>query len=154
MMEFIKKQGIAFYVSIAAVIFAIVSVIIFSSNAADAYFSDVHTGKGILTMTIIAIILDVAVLVAGQFFADNKIVKVVLDVAMIAVTVLLVCSVMLFIKDRVYYMAIVYGSELESDNPAAWGAVNQSIVGMVMYFITIACTVAAAFFQMRKPEKA
>lgn len=154
MVDFIKKQSIAFYISIVSVILAIVSIVIFSQNSSNYYFADIHTGTGIMVMTIFAIILDVAVLVASQFFKDNKIVKIVLDVALVTVSILLICSLMLFVKDRVYYFAIVYGSELESDNADAWFAVNQAVTGMIMYAITIVTTVAAAFFHIRKPENA
>lgn len=154
MMEFIKKQSIAFYVSVVAVILAVVSLIIYAINSGNVYFSDVHTGTAILVMTVFAIILDLAVIVASQFFKDNKIIKVVMDVAMVVITILLMCSLMLFVKDRVYYMAIVFGSELESDNPAAWSAMYQSIVGMIFYAITIILSIVAAFFNFRKADKA
>lgn len=153
MMEFIKKQSIAFYVSIAVVIMAIVSVIIYSVNAANVYFFEVTGSGAVLALTIVAIVLDVAIIVLAQLFATNKLAKICLDMAMIAVTILLTISLMLFLKDRVYYMAIVFGSELESDNPAAWAAMGQAVAGIVLYACTVILSVGAAFFNMRKPEK-
>lgn len=151
MLDFIKKQWIAFYMTIVVVVLAIVSLAIYGSNAANEYFGTAANG-GVFALTIIAIVLDIAVIIAAQFFKDNKIAKYATDVVLVLVSLFLVMAFMSFVSDRVYYLAVVYGSDLEEGNQAAFDAVGQTIVGFVMYGITILLSIASAFFNVTRKE--
>lgn len=153
LLDFIKKQWIAFYASIVVIVLAIVSLSIYGSNAANAYFESSANGT-IIALTVIAIILDVVVLIVSQFsFAkENKPVKYLIDIMLILISLFLVMAFMSFVSDRVYYIAVTYGSDLEEGNQAAFDAVGQTIVGFVMYGITIALSIASSFFSVTRKE--
>lgn len=59
-----------------------------------------------------------------------------------------------FIGDRVYHFGVVLGSDLEKGNDIAFAAVNHSIVTIVMYGITLVCTLVAAFFNVTRKVNA
>lgn len=153
MLDFIKKQWIAFYASIVAVILAIVAVIIYGINATDAYFVDQGSGNidpAVIVFTIFAIVIIIGRVVAAELVSDNKIVKIVLDIAAIVACVFLAAAFMCFVGQRVYDFAIVLASDLQAGNDAAYAAVNQSIGGLVVYGISLVISIALSFFTITR----
>lgn len=151
-MNFIKKQWIAFYLSILIVIMSIVSVAVYGVNSANNYFGGNALNGIVVMFTVFAIILTLAVAVIPQFFKDNRIAKIAVDVAFVLSAVFLAFALMLFVRDRVYYMAIVYGSDLEKGNQVAFDAIGQTIIGFVLYGITLVASIAAGFFNVTRKE--
>lgn len=149
MLNFIKKQKVGFYLGVVTLILAIVAVSIYSANAKNAYFRDLQ--GGIIAMSVIAIILQAALLVLPQFL-KGRMADILFAVGTVAVVMLLMASVMMFVGARVYDMAILYGSALEQGNDAAYAAMSNAIGGMVVYFIAILCSIVGAFFKTTKED--
>ena len=151
-MNFIKKQGIASYITVVALILAIVCTALYGADAGLAYYASAANGA-VMAMSVLAIIFFAASLAVSQFaISENKIVKIVLDIIRVLATVFMVASMMLFIGDRVYHFAIVLGSDLERGNDAAFAAVNHSITVIAMYAVTFVISLVAVFFGMVKKE--
>lgn len=152
MTEFIKKQGIGFYLSVLASILGIVSLIIYIANATTVYYNDYSAP--IVAVTIFAILLSCGAAVMSQFeFAQLKIVKIAIDIMLVLSAFLLIWAVTMFIGSRVESLAYVFGSDLESDNAAAQSGTRQAIAGFVLYFIAWFATVVGAFFSITKKAK-
>lgn len=155
MKDFFKKQWIAFYASIVAVIMALVSMILYGVNASNDYY----IGRGsfvdalVFVFTILAILLIAARVVLSELMDGNKIVKYACDGAILVACVFIASAFMCFVSQRVYDIGIVLGSDLEAGNDAAYSAVMQSIAGFVLYGITLLIAVVSAFFGVtRKTE--
>lgn len=150
-MDFIKKQKVGFYLSVATALLAIIAFIIYFANSNTQYFNDVNSS--IVSMTILSVLFSCATAALVQFdFSKNVYVKVALDVLRIAAAVLLIWSVTIFIGLRVEKLAYVFGSELEADNADAQSAVSQAIVGFVFYFLAWIVSVVSMFFSLT-PKK-
>ncbi len=153
--NFFKKQGIAFYVLIVALIMAIVSVCMYSADVKIEYFFEAYANSAVIAFSVVAIILIAAILVVSQFeFAQNTYVKIVIDIATVIAVAFVITPMLYFIGDRVYHFGVVLGSDLERGNEVAFAAVNHSIVTIVMYGITLLCTLVAAFFNVTRKAKA
>lgn len=147
--NFFKKQGVAFYVLIVALVMAIVSVCMYSADVQIEYFFEAYANSAVIAFSTIAIILIAAILVVSQFgFAQNTYVKIVIDIAAVLAAAFVIAPMLYFIGDRVYHFGVVLGSDLEKGNDIAFAAVNHSIVTIVMYGITLVCTLVAAFFNV------
>ncbi len=145
-MNFLKKQRASFYLAAAVVVFALVSLIIYCINGSAKYFA-AYTGinTSVVILTIFAIALVIGSLVLLQFSRNSKLLQILMDVCIFAAAVLLAAAVFVFLYDRVEPMAIVFSSELESDNAAAWSAMTGSVVGVAFYLITVILTVVVSF---------
>ncbi len=152
--NFFKKQGIAFYALIVALVFAIVSVCMYSADVKIDYFFEVAADRAVLAFSSLAIVMIAAVLVLSQFeFAKNPYVRIVLDIIAVLAAAFVITPMMQFIGSRVYHFGVVLGSDLEKGNEAAFAAVNHSIVTIVMYGITLAVTLVGLFFNIVRDRK-
>lgn len=151
-MQFIKKQSAGFYTSILVIILTIVCAALYSVNAATEYYSD--TKSIVVVLSVIAVIACLASIIFGEFAEKSPILAKIADILAVAVPVLVLIAGMLFLSDRVYSYAIIYGSDLENGNEAAQSAAGQSLVAVILYIVTALLAVVSAFFAVRKENKA
>jgi len=76
-----------------------------------------------------------------------------LGLAQLATAVFLTIALVQSITDRSAAMGYVWFSNLESNNPMAIQALNQSIVFWILYIISIAGIITSGFFDYRKIAK-
>lgn len=155
-MEFIKKQRVAFYASIVAVIMALVSVIIYGVNTTSEYYaasgSAVVSGL-VVSFTILAMVLLLGRVVIEEIFAGDKpLVKHLTAFMVLAACVFLASAFFAYVGERVYDIAIVLASDLEAGNQSATDAVMQTIAGFVLYGITLIIAIVSAFFSVKKSD--
>lgn len=154
MMDFIKKQGIGFYASIATIILLIVCLSLTVSNGNAEYYGDIGKLGGVIAMLIIAIVLTVATGVVSQFsFAENKIVRIAIDVARAAIALLIIVAGISFAGARIESFGYIYGSNLEMGNDLAFTAGNQAITTIIIHVVTWVVAMAAAFFAITRNYK-
>lgn len=156
-MNFIKKQGIATWLSAAVVILGLVSLIIYVANGASVgYFKDT-TNAAVVTMTIFAIILVVGGVVLAQLKFDGTlgvIIKTLSGACVIGAAILLIASLLVFVGDRSQGLAYIFGSDentlSEIQTKDNMSSAYTAIVGFVFYGITWLCAVVASFFRFVK----
>lgn len=151
MLDFIKRQRAAFYIGIAGLVMTIVAVAVYSSNTQVRGFA-VESNPAITVLSVFAIIIEAAILVIPQILPKSKIAKAVVDVCMIVVAIFLGLCAMLFLKLRIYDIAMNYGSDLNAGNETIMNATGQAVGGIILYAITMLVVAVAAFFNIRKPE--
>lgn len=151
-MGFLKKQGAGFYCSVLVFILGIICVALYCVNAATDYYGD--TKSVVVLISVIAIVTCLTTIILGEFADTNPILAKFADILAVAVPVLTLIAGMLFLNDRVYSYAIIYGSDLENGNEAALFAAGQSIIAIVLYIVTAILAAVAAFFTMCKENKA
>lgn len=151
MMDFIKKQRAAFYMYAAAAILGLIAFILYCANASTTYYNDLKSN--IVILCVLGLIFLVASAVLPQFgFAQNKFVKIAIDVLRMFAAALFIWAMIVFIGDRVESYGYVYASDFEANNPIAVAAAGQSIVAIVFFVLTWFVAVVAAFFPIIKEE--
>ena len=156
-MEFIKNQRVAIYVSIVAVILALVSVIIYGVNTTSEYYvsSGSATVSGlVVAFTILSMVLVIGRVVLAEMFAESKLMKHVTAAMLLVACVFLASAFFAYVGERVYDIAVVLASDLEAGNQAAMDAVMQTISGFVLYGITLIAVIVSAFFSVKKDSAA
>lgn len=145
-----KKQGVSFYITLISVILAVAGLVVYNLDAQLAYYAE-FANQTIIYLTIGAIVAGVVAILFAQFKASEKgVLKVIVDIARVALSVLLVTALMLYLNDRVYHFAIVLGSDLEKGNTAAFDAVYHSIAGIVVYAVGFVAALFASFGKIVK----
>lgn len=132
----LAKSGLSVWV---ALVTAVIGLVVYLVTSFTGYLAGSTTNPAPIVCTVIAIVL-MAVLAA----AGDKLGGAVLDLAVLAATVLLIASFALFALGRVSLVADVYF--IPVNYPAAEEtALNISIVGLVSYLVSIVAMIAACF---------
>ena len=132
----LAKSGLSVWV---ALVTAVIGLVVYLVTSFTGYLAGSATNPAPIVCTVIAIVL-MAVLAA----AGDKLGGTVLDLAVLAATVLLIASFALFALSRVSLVADVYF--IPVNYPAAEEtALNISIVGLVSYLVSIVAMIAACF---------
>ena len=132
----LAKSGLSVWV---ALVTAVIGLVVYLVTSFTGYLAGSATNPAPIVCTVIAIVL-MAVLAA----AGDKLGGTVLDLAVLAATVLLIASFALFALGRVSLVADVYF--IPVNYPAAEEtALNISIVGLVSYLVSIVAMIAACF---------
>ena len=141
MLEFLKRQNIAFYLSIVACVLTIVGIITVCVSSSVQVYAMANLGL-ILFCTIAAIVLMAAgIFLADKFGAQHYIVAIVNLVAM----VLLMVAFANVIMER----AVLASAQFSYDavNTVGWGVLYNSIAGLVMFLLSAILLVVGAFFK-------
>lgn len=146
MIDWIKKQTISAWIIIGATVLALVSLIFYIATSTTGFLAGSAINPLPIVFTILAI-LGAAALIA---FA-GKMNKWAIDGAVVAITVLLIVSLMVFMNVRVPLVADVYFIPVNIP-PEEISSLNVSIVGFVFYGLSVLAMIAASFF--RKLTKA
>lgn len=145
-LDFFKKQSIAFYVLIAAVIFTLIALIIYLNNSKGAYYDD--TNALIVTFSIFAMIFIIALAVLPNFVGDKNY----LSLLLVGAAVFLAVAVVTYLQSRTTLMGYLWFSDLEANNPIAVTAMNQTVTSWVFYGLAIAAVIACGFMKLKKTE--
>lgn len=145
--DFLKKQSVGFYLSIASFLFILIGMIVFLVNGATEYYNDLRNLTLVPVFSVLAIVLIIAIDALSQFLPDKYV-----RLGWILVGICAMVAFMVICANRVESIAYIYGSDLENDNPLARPAVTQYFVGAGIYFVGILCAFVASFFTVRKEE--
>lgn len=140
MMDWIKKQGIAAWIICASAVLAFIGFIIYIVTSTTGFLAGQTFSALPIVFTVFAILGIIALLI----FSD-KMSNVLVDLAILAIGVLLIVSFVVFMVERVPVVADVHF--IPVNYPAAEEeTLNTSIVGFVFYGLSIVTMIAAAFF--------
>lgn len=123
--------------AIAAVL-ALVSIILFAVayNNCYGYFEMQYPSlPAVVTLGIISIVLAAAIIVLPMLETEGaakKTVTIVVDVAIVAVCVLLCLMSVYAAKASVYEMALTWGSELHSNEPYMAAASQNALISIIL----------------------
>lgn len=146
-MKFIKNQGVSFILNAILSILIIVSIILYSVNKSLPYFTEATVSGPIIWFLVISLLIILANIGIGfTALKDNRIVNIVLNVLLVAVSFFMIAAAMYFISDRVYYYGIALGSDLESGNPVARSSCINAIVATAFMLVTGILSVVSNFF--------
>lgn len=146
-MKFIKNQGVSFILNAILSILIIVSIILYSVNKSLPYFTEATVSGPIIWFLVISLLIILANIgIRFTALKDNRIVNIVLNVLLVAVSFFMIAAAMYFISDRVYYYGIALGSDLESGNPVARSSCINAIVATAFMLVTGILSVVSNFF--------
>lgn len=139
MLNWIKKQSIAVWLVLAAAVFAIVAVIIYSINSTTGVMQTIELDVAPIVYSVIAIVL-----LAGIIAANGKVPQWVISAAMVVIVVFLTLSLCGLIENR----TDIAGDQWfipGLDTPEKGACLSQAIVGVVFYALSIIALVVSAF---------
>ncbi len=147
-LEFLKKQSIAFYLSIASFLLILIGTIIFAVNGGSEYYNDSDKLVLVTVFSILALLVIVAIDVLSHFLPAKYV-----NLGWILVGIFAMVAFMVICANRVESIAYIFGSDLENDNPLALPAVTQYFIGAGFYFVGIVCAFVASFFSVLKDKE-
>lgn len=146
MMEFIKKQGVAFWLSAVAVLLSVIGFItMLVSNATQGYSL---SGLGLM---VVAVIVSILCIVAGVYFSDKMGGHAIIPAALSLVAVLLLSYLfgnMLLNRAELASALFTY----DAVNTVGWGVFRVSVVAIVCYLVSAILIAVSGF--MAKDKKA
>lgn len=145
MFQFIKKQGVAFYVQSCTAIIALIAMIFGIASSSAMGFSIENIG-GIITASVISIVLIVAAIVLAQRFGNKLYVYGALFVSLFLIGI----CFMLMIMGRTYLIGTVWFTPLDASNPIAVQAMNTGATSFILYLIAIVICATGSFFKIVK----
>ncbi len=156
-MNFIKKQTIGNWLTLAALVFALISAIIYGVNVGSAGYFKGRTSEPLVAATVIAILFAAAILVLSSLKFKGivgKVLDIVIGAMKILVAVLLIFALLQFVATRVEGLGFIYFSNAdviqEVQTPANLASASTAVTGFVFYGIAWLIAVVAAFFGFRK----
>ena len=144
MLEFLKKQGVAFYLSVVACLMTIIGIILTAVSSSVQGYAMANLGL-ILFAAIAAIVLIVAgVILAGRFGAHH--------VAVVAVNLVAMILLCVAFGNIIMERAVLASSQFSYDavNTIGWGVLYNSIAGLVLFLLSAILLVVGSFFKGRK----
>ena len=144
MLEFLKKQGVAFYLSAVACLMTIIGIILTAVSSSVQGYAMTNLGL-ILFAAIAAIVLIVAgVILAGRFGAHH--------VAVFAVNLVAMILLCVAFGDIIMERAVLASAQFSYDavNTVGWGVLYNSIAGLVFFLLSAILLVVGSFFKGRK----
>lgn len=142
-MEFIKKQALGFYLTLASAILAVVGVIFYLINCNTAYFTNKGVNATIIACLIIAVVLQLVFIVANQLVGAKPF----LDIFPIIAAVLITVAAITFVGARVDDMATIMTFEY---NAQTMGDLSSALVGIVCCVIAMIIGIASSFCRVVK----
>lgn len=144
MLEFLKKQGVAFYLSVVACLMTIIGIILTAVSSSVQGYAMANLGL-ILFAAIAAIVLIVAgVILAGRFGAHH--------VAVVAVNLVAMILLCVAFGNIIMERAVLASSQFSYDavNTVGWGVLYNSIAGLVLFLLSAILLIVGSFFKGRK----
>lgn len=159
MLNFIKKQSIATWVSILTLLLAVVALIVYGVNVGGAGYFNGSTVSSVVTCGIIALVVILVALVMSQFAFEGlvgKVYGIVLDALRILVPLLLFIGMFAFISSRVEGLAYIYFSNEEIlatiQTPENLASAHSAIAGFILFGVAALVGIVAAFFTAKKKQ--
>ncbi|TCD54230.1 hypothetical protein EJ419_04100 [Alloscardovia theropitheci] len=149
-MKFVKNQSFGFYLGILTIIAAIVGMYFYFVNSATATFGNIPLNAVTVYGGVLAIVLELFVLIAGQFKANNGWLGVLTDISCVAIAVLLVWGATVFFADRINLFA---GVMTFNRNAQTLADMSSALIGIAALFGSGALAIVASFFRVSKTTR-
>lgn len=170
----IKKQGVAFWISLACVVLTIVGFILYGvalgsgmglsiANGSQPFYEASRDEDSLMIATvlpcgIVALVALIGSVVLEQFSSKEgvagKVMGIIADVLRAAAPVLLFVSTIMFVYGSFTGLGWTFFSNSELQiYPKAISTGKTVIVGVVFFAVAAVLSVVASFFSLRKPEK-
>ncbi|NEG90052.1 hypothetical protein [Bifidobacterium aerophilum] len=149
-MNFIKQQSIGFYVNVLALVAAVVALVYYFINCHTSYFLSSGMNPAVLACSFGVVVLELVVLGGSQAAASAgspKWLPIVLDVCVVAVSVLLMCAFAFFLSDRVNAIASIATFNQNAQNMAD---LMSAVYGMIAYVIAALLSIIASYMKVNK----
>lgn len=138
-MKFVKQQNIFGWVTLAAIVLALVSLIIYIVSGTTGFMA----GTILNAVPIVLTILAIGVLVACVLLSD-KLDKRITGVLLAVACVFLAVSFCVFAVERLQIFADVWF--IPVNYPESEGAaLNSTVTGIVFYVLSAVCVIVAGF---------
>lgn len=163
MLNIIKKQSVGTWITLGALILTVVSAIVYGvgiGGSEEGYFYGDVVGV-LVAMTILAIVLELAVIALAQLEIKGIIGTVLYAVGgalKILIPILLSIAFITFISERLegisYILFCDENLKEVNQTEANMASVSGAITTIIFYLITIVVTCVAAFFNIKPAKKA
>ena len=156
----LKKISVGGWITCAAALLTLVSLIVYSSNIARAGYFQGAAVTNLTLFAILAIVLYVAAVALGLLVKTEgpaaKAVELIVGVMQIAAPVLVAAAAISLIAARVEGLGFIYFSNadvaLEIQTPANLASASAAITSMVLFGVSMLVGVVAAFFRPVKKD--
>lgn len=156
-MNFLKKQRIGTWLTLAVAVLGIISLIVYIVNgSAEGYFKGTTSGE-VVVMSVFSILCALGAVALAQLDLDGasaKAVSMLCDVLRVVCVVLLIASLLIFVGDRAEGLAYIFASDenvlAEVQTPANMSSAYTAILGFVFYGIAWLVALVTAFFSIRR----
>ena len=145
MKEFLKKQGIVFYVSAVSAVIALVAMIITLVSSSVVGYE--IPGIAWVVVATIAVLLLVATATVLSGKAKNE---AVIYACLLVATVLCVICFGIIISARAYLVGTLWITVLDSTNPLAVKAMNTATAAFAMYLVSVIMFIVTGFLKAKK----
>lgn len=147
----LTNKSAGFYAGCISIIVGVVATALYFMNISNAYFAD-SVNASIVGGSVAGIVAMLLYVVTASHTKGQNGAAFVRGLMPVLASFCLFAALMLFLKSRVYNMAIIYGSSLEANNTAAQSAMAQAVVALVLYLIAGIAAVVAAYSKVSKNE--
>lgn len=156
-MEFIKKQTIATWITLGTVILTIVALVLCGNNSSEGYFAALLNQGNWMSLLIWSLVLEIIYLVLVQVNVEGvagTAVKFVGDLLKIVIAVLLISALVSFLGTRVEGLGYILFPE-ETVRPEVQTEVNMAsangaITATIMIGVAWLVALVASFFGSKK----
>lgn len=145
MKEFLKKQGIVFYISAVSAVIALVAMIITLVSSSVVGYE--IPGIAWVVVATIAVLLLVA---AATVLSDKAKNEAVIYACLLVATVLCVICFGIIISARAYLVGTLWITVLDSTNPLAVKAMNTATAAFAMYLVSVIMFIVTGFLKAKK----
>ena len=145
MSEFVKKQGIRFYITVASSLVSIIAMILTLVSSSVAGYSIPGVAWIVVATLCVVALVAVSVLNANKWKND------LVSTACLWLSVIL-CIICfgIIVSARAYLVGTLWVTVLDSTNPLAVRAMNTAAPAFVMYLVFAVLLVASGFFKGAK----
>lgn len=146
-----SNKSVGFYAGCISAVVAVVAVVLYFMNISNAYFAD-SVNALIVAGSVVGIAAMIVYIVTADRVSGKAGASIARGLLPTVATFCLFAALMLFLKARVYNMAIIYGSSLEANNTAAQSAMAQAVVALVLYLVAGIAAIVAGYSRVSKNE--
>lgn len=142
MAQFIKKQGIRFYITIVASLVAVIAMILTLVSSSVAGYSIPGIAWVVVATVCMVALVAVSVINANKWKND-----IISSVCLWVAVILCVICFGVIVSARAYLVGTLWITVLDSTNPLAVRAMNTAAPAFIMYLVSAVLLVVGGFFR-------
>lgn len=142
MAQFIKKQGIRFYITIVSSLVAVIAMILTLVSSSVAGYSIPGIAWVVVATVCMVVLVAVSVINANKWKND-----IISSACLWVAVILCVICFGVIVSARAYLVGTLWITVLDSTNPLAVRAMNTAAPAFIMYLVSAVLLVAGGFFR-------
>ena len=151
----LKKISVGGWITCAAAVLTIVSLIVYAANVSSAGYFQGSAVTNLVLFAVLAAVLYLAALAVSLFVnGPAPVMEIITGVLRIAAPVLVAAAAIALVGARVEGLGFIYFSNadvaLEIQTPANLASAGAAITSMVLFGVSMAVGILAAFFRLKK----